>query len=310
MQTILGAGGAIGIELAKVLPIYTNDIRLVNRNPKKVNPTDNLFPADLSNKDQVFKAVEGSEIVYLVVGLAYNTKIWQQRWTPLIKNIIDACLLHKAKLVFFDNVYAIGGNNVNHITETSLISPTSKKGEVRAEVDRLIINGIEKRNLDAIIARSADFFSSVKGNSVLMNLVYDNLAKGKKAQWFCNAKVVHSNSYTPDLAKGTAMLGNTKDAFNQTWNLPTDAQKITGEQWIDIFAKEMNASNKYKVLPSWGMQALGLFVPIMKELYEMRYQYDKDYFFDSSKFNKHFNFTPTTNEMAVKQTIKELKNKK
>jgi nucleoside-diphosphate-sugar epimerase len=48
----------------------------------------------------------------------------------------------------------------------------------------------------------------------------------------------------------------------------------------------------------------------MKELYEMRYQYDKDYFFDSSKFNKHFNFTPTTNEMAVKQTIKELKNKK
>ena len=181
-QTILGAGGAIGIELAKALPTYTSDIRLVGRNPKKVNTTDNLFKADLSNRDEVFKAVQGSEIVYLMVGFDYNTKLWQQMWPPLIKNVIDACLEHNAKLVFFDNVYAIGGDNVKHITENSPISPTSKKGEVRAEVDKLILDGIEKRKLNAIIARSADFFSGVKDKSLLMNMVYDNLAKGKKAQ--------------------------------------------------------------------------------------------------------------------------------
>jgi len=33
MQTILGAGGAIGVELAKALPKYTSKIRLVSRNP-------------------------------------------------------------------------------------------------------------------------------------------------------------------------------------------------------------------------------------------------------------------------------------
>lgn len=38
-QTVLGAGGAIGIELAKVLTPYTTNIRLVGRNPKKVNLT-------------------------------------------------------------------------------------------------------------------------------------------------------------------------------------------------------------------------------------------------------------------------------
>jgi len=306
-QTILGAGGAIGIELAKALPTYTSDIRLVGRNPKKVNTTDDLFKADLSNRDEVFKAVQGSEIVYLMVGFDYNTKLWQQMWPPLIKNVIDACLEHHAKLVFFDNVYAIGGDNVKHITENSPISPTSKKGEVRAEVDKLILDGIEKRNLHAIIARSADFFGGVKDKSLLMNLVYDNLAKGKKAQWFCNTKVIHSTSYTPDLGKGTAMLGNSKDTFNQIWNLPTDHQKITGEEWINLFAAEMNTSNKSQVLPGWGIKALGLFVPILKEMYEMRYQYDRDYYFDSSKFNNHFNYTPTSNAEAVKQTVAELK---
>lgn len=305
-QTILGAGGAVGIELAKALTSYTTDIQLVGRNPKKVNVSDQLHQADLTNRDQVFKAVEGSEVVYLMVGFDYNTKLWQQMWPPLVKNVIDACIQHHAKLVFFDNVYAIGGDNVNHITENSPISPTSKKGEVRAAVDQLILDGFEKGKLNAIIARSADFFSGVKDKSILMNTVYDNLAKGKKAQWFCNAKVIHSVSYTPDLAKGTAILGNTKSAFNKIWNLPTDPQKITGEEWINLFATAMNARNKYQVLPGWGMKALGLFVPILNEMYEMRYQYDRDYYFDSSKFNKEFNFTPTTNAMAVKQTVEQL----
>lgn len=308
-QTILGSGGAIGTELAKALVQYTSDIRLVSRNPKKVNPNDELFPADLSDKNRIDEAIAGSNIVYVTIGFEYKTSIWQQMWVPLIKNVIEACLKHHCKLVFFDNVYAIGGDNVKHITENSPISPTSKKGAVRAEVDKLIINAVEKKNLKAIISRAPDFFSEFKEKSLLMNLVYDNLVKGKKAQWFCNAKVVHSTGYAPDLAKGTAILGNTDDAYQQIWNLPTDPERITGEQWIDLFAKELNVPNKYQVLPGWGMKALGLFIPILKEMYEMRYQYDRDYYFDSSKFNKHFNYTPTSNAEAVKKTVDILRKK-
>ena len=308
-QTILGAGGAIGIELAKALATYTTDIRLVSRNPKKVNLNDELLPADLNNREDVFKAVEGSEIIYVTVGFAYNIKIWQKLWPPFIKNVIDACMQHNAKMVFFDNIYAIGGDNVKHITEESPMSPCSKKGEVRAEVDKIILDAIENRKLNAIIARSPDFFSEVKAASMAMNLIYDNLIKGKKAQWLCDAKKVHNMSYTPDLAKGTAILGNTPDAYNQVWNLPTDSEKITGEGWINLFAKEMNTSNKYQVLPNWLIKVLGLFIPIMKELPEMNYQYDRDYFFDSSKFNSRFNYTPIKNAVAVKQTVESLSEK-
>ena len=306
-QTILGSGGAIGIELAKALTAFTTDIRLVSRNPKKVNPNDELFPADLTNREEVLKAIAGSEIVYVTVGFANNRKVWKTLWPPFIKNVIDACIQNNAKLVFFDNIYAIGGDNVKHITEESPISPCSKKGEVRAEVDKHILEAIEKRKLNAIIARSPDFFSEVKATSMSMNLIYDNLPKGKKAQWLCDAQKIHSMGYTPDLAKGTAILGNAADAYNQIWNLPTDPEKITGEGWVNIFATEMNASNKYQVLPNWLLKVLGLFIPIMKELPEMNYQFDRDYYFDSSKFNKHFNYSPTKNAIAVKQTIERLK---
>jgi nucleoside-diphosphate-sugar epimerase len=309
MQTILGAGGAIGVEVAKALTAYTSNIRLVARHPKKVNDSDELFVADLTDRQQIFKAVEGSSIVYLTVGFNYTIKIWQNLWPPLARNVVDACIAHGAKLVFFDNVYAIGDDHVKHITESSPINPSSQKGQVRAAVDRIILEASEKNGLKAIIARSPDFFGEIKDKSVLMNLIYDNLAKGKKAQWFCSSKVVHSCGYAPDLGKGTAILGNTDDAFQQIWNLPTDSERITGEGWVQLFADVMKTGNKVQVLPAWGVKALGLFVPILREMHEMLYQYDRDYFFDSSKFNKRFNYTPIPNAEAVRQVVEALKGK-
>lgn len=307
MQTILGSGGAIGIELAKELKNYTNDIKLVSRHPRKVNETDVLFPADLSIKENVYEAVKGSEICYLTVGFNYSIKVWRENWPKLISNVVEACIKYKSKLVFFDNVYAIGGDNVKHMTEESSISPTSKKGDIRAGINKYILENIKSGKLTAIIARSPDFFGPVKNKSVMMALIYDNLSKGKKAQWFCNADVVHSAGYSPDLARATAVLGNTPDTFNQVWNLPVDKNALTGRQWISLFADEMNTNSKVQVIPAWSIKLMGLFVPVLRETYEMLYQYDRDYYFDSNKFFEKFNFSYTTNEKAVKQTVNELK---
>lgn len=77
MQTILGAGGAIGRELAKALKTYTDDIRLVSRNPRTVNSDDELLSAELTNHEEVMRAVEGSDIAFLTVGFSYSIKVWQ-----------------------------------------------------------------------------------------------------------------------------------------------------------------------------------------------------------------------------------------
>ena len=309
MQTILGAGGSISNELAKALKYFTDDIRLVGRNPKKVNESDNLFPADLRDRNQLFKAVEGSEIVYLTVGFEYNTSVWQKHWPPLMKNVIDACIAFNAKLVFFDNVYSVGGDFVNHITEESPVYPMSKKGEIRAQIDLMLLDQMKAGKIKAIIARSPDFYGIDIDKSVLMSLIYKNLAGGKKAQWMFNAKVKHSYVYTPDAGKATALLGNTPDAYNQIWNLPTDRKSLTGEQWINLFAKEMGTSNKYQLISAWKVKLLSIFIPFLKELYEMRYQFDRNYFFDSIKFEKYFKHKPTKYEDGVKQILQQLSQK-
>jgi nucleoside-diphosphate-sugar epimerase len=108
MQTILGANGVIGRELSLVLPKHCDKIRQVGRSPKKVNATDETFVADLLDPKATDAAVAGSDVVYLVAGLKYDTALWQAQWPKVMRHTIDACKRHKSKLVFFDNVYAYG----------------------------------------------------------------------------------------------------------------------------------------------------------------------------------------------------------
>ena len=120
-----------------------------------------------------------------------------------------------------------------------------------------------------------------------------------------NADKKHSFTYTPDAASATALLGNTADAFNQVWHLPTDKNTLTGRQMTDLFMKEMKVDSKILVLPMWLIKMIGLFVPFMKEMPEMIYQYDRDYFFDSGKFEKRFGMAPTSYQQGVKETVQQ-----
>lgn len=304
MQTILGAGGAIGKELARELHTYTNDIRLVSRNPKAVNKNDQLMTADLTSAEHVDRAVEGSDVVYLTVGLDYKASVWKKQWPLIMRNVIDSCKKNQAKLVFFDNVYMYDRDYLANMTEDIPTRPTSRKGEVRTQVVQMLLDEMKSGKITALIARSADFIGPT--NSVLVEMVYKNFIKGKKANWFSKTDKIHSFTNTIDAARGTAKLGNAPDAYGQVWHLPTSDARLTGKDWINLFANEMGVEPKISILPDWLLAILGLFIPILKEMKEMSYQYDRDYFFNSNKFNNRFGYKPISPDEGVKKLLKEL----
>ncbi len=301
MQTILGSGGAIGVHLAMSLSKYTDELRLVSRNPKKVNSTDLLMSADLLDKEQLDKAVQGSSVVYVTVGFPYNVKVWRKSWPVFMRNAIDSCIRHQSKMVFFDNIYMYDPGYLDGMTEETPINPPSKKGEIRSEVSQMIMDQVEAGNLTALIARSADFYGpGIRQTSILTETVFKPLKEGKKANWLGSVNHKHSFTYTPDAGGATAILGNTRDAYNQVWHLPTAANPFTGKEWIVAIAKELDVRPRFQVAPKFMVGVLGLFSPIMKELHEMVYQYDRHYVFNSDKFEKRFDFLPTPYKDGIK----------
>ena len=303
LHTILGAGGAIANELLPILMNAKEKVRIVARHPKQINGVESVA-ADLSDAKQTLEAVKGSSIVYLLVGLEYDYKVWAQKWPLVMSNTINACKASGAKLIFFDNVYMYGKVN-GKMTEETVFNPCSKKGVLRATIVNELLGEIKSGALTGMVARSADFYgSSATKTSVPNMLVFDNFSKGKKAQWLVNVDVPHSLTYIPDAGKALYLLAKDESAYNQTWHLPTRSNPLTGKQFIALAAEAMNQPNKYSVLSKLMIRLAGLFIKPIKESYEMIYQSDSDYLFDSTKFEQHFGFEPTSYEDGIKETAK------
>ncbi|MFL5739589.1 MAG: NAD-dependent epimerase/dehydratase family protein [Flavisolibacter sp.] len=307
MQTIIGSGGTIGIPLARELSKYTDTLRLVSRHPKKISESNELFPLDVNNLEKIDSAIDGSEVVYITIGFDYKLSVWQNTWPPFLQAVIKACKAHGSKLVFFDNVYMYAKSAIPHMTEESPLDPPSKKGKLRLQLAEMVMNEVKQGNLTALIARSADFYGPETDKSVLAETAAKNLLKGKKAQAFGNVNKIHTYTFTPDAGKATALLGNTPSAYNQVWHLPTTKEKLTAKQWIELVAQEINAAPKIQMVPTWMLHVLGLFNSTIKEFPEMLYQYELDYVFDSSKFEKTFGIQATAPGQGIKAMMDYLK---
>ena len=127
MQTILGSNGQIGHELAKELyKNYTKEIRLVSRKPQKIHDSDELVSADLLDFNETNNAISGSDIVYFTVGLPMDSEMWMKQFSKILDNVIEACKIHRSKLVFFDNTYMYPKTSAIQF-ENTIFSPSGKK---------------------------------------------------------------------------------------------------------------------------------------------------------------------------------------
>ena len=302
MQTILGANGIIARELSKHLPAHTNKIRQASRHPQRVNAEDDLAVSDLLDFGSTEKAVAGSDIVYLLAGLEYKASVWEEQWPKVMRNAIDACKKHNSKLVFFDNVYAYGRVS-GPMTEDTPYHPVSRKGEVRAKIARMLMDEVKAGSLNAMIIRSADFYGPGSLLSMTHSTVFERLKAKKGAQWIGDLKTIHSFTYTPDAGKTVAILGNSPDAYNQVWHALTSKERITGEDFVRIACDIAQQPYRVQAMPRWMVRLLGLFIPVLREFVEMMYQFEEDYLFDSTKFERTFNMKATSYKEGIRSCL-------
>lgn len=300
MVTILGSGGAIGSELVKHLTAG-EPVRLASRNPKLVPGAAETVAADLSNFDDTLTAVSGSRVAFLLAGLKYDLKVWRELWPRIMHNAIEACKRSNTRLVFFDNVYMYGRVE-GVMTEETPFRPSSKKGEIRAQIATALLGEMKAGNLTALIARSADFYGPSVENGVPNKLVFEKFAKGAKAMWLMNDSVKHSLTFTPDAARALVLLADTEGAWNQTWHVPTASDPPTGKEFIELAAREFRTQPEHRVLTRPMLWLAGWFDTTIRESYEMLYQSEFDYVFDSTKFMEAFHFQPTPYPEGIHRT--------
>lgn len=288
MQTILGANGQIAVELAKELHRkFTKDIRLVSRDPNKVHTSDTLVSANLLNLEATEKAVEGSEIAYLTVGLPLDSKIWEEQFPVIMQNVISACKKHKVKLAFFDNTYMYPKNSEPQ-TEETVFEPEGRKSKVRATMAEMLLKEMQNGSLQAVICRAPEFYGPDKTQSFTNNMIFNKIANNKKLKVPLKDNTKRTLIWSPDASRALAIIGNTPDAFGQTWHLPCDDWRPTYKELIESASEIYDRKLNYSIIKLWQFKIGGLFNKNMKELQELLPRYKHDNIFVSDKFKSHF----------------------
>ena len=304
MQTILGAGGPIADELARELHReFTQDIRLVSRHPSKVNDTDELVAADLTNAEATSRAVAGSDVVYLTVGLPKDSQLWEETFPVMMRNTIAAVKEHGAKLVFFDNTYMYAGTPEPQ-TEDTAFAPNGRKGAVRAEIATMLLDEMTAGTVEALIGRAPEFYGPGKTKSWTNVLVFDRIRAGRRPFVPVSAGTRRSLIWTPDASRALALLGNTPDAFGQTWHLPIDQHRLTYRQMVEIASQVTERKIRYTVLPRVVFEVGARFVPALREANELLPRYRGDNLFDTSRFAGRFpEFRVTTYRQGIEEIL-------
>ena len=299
---ILGAGGVVANELAKLLVSEREAVRLVSRSGRGLTGATTVT-ADVTVPGEAITAVKGSSVVYLCVGLKYDFRVWAACWPRIMSNVIEACMQAGSKLVFFDNVYAYGRVD-GTMTESTPYNPCSRKGEIRAKIATQLMDETKRGGLTALIARSADFYGPFADTTSVPNrLVFKPLSVGKRANWLANDSVRHSYTLTLDIASALAALSRSNDAYNQVWHLPTAPDPLTGKEFIEAAARGFGVDAHYRVLSRSMIRLAGLFDRTVAESSEMLYQSEFPYIFDSSRFEASFRMSPTSYGDGIRKTV-------
>lgn len=288
MQTILGANGQIAVELARELVRkYTHEVRLVSRNPRKVNDTDSLVSADLLDARQTLDAVRGSSIVYFTAGLPPDTELWEAQFPTMLRNALDACRAAGASFAYFDNTYMYP-QDARLLTEETPFAPVGRKGKVRAAMALMVLEEMARGDIPVLIGRAPEFYGPGKTQSFTNALVIEKLQVGQKPRVPVRDDTHRTLIWTPDASRALAALGNAPDAFGQTWHLPCCDDRPTYKEFVTMACQVFGRESFYSIIGKRTLTAMGVFSKQVREIKELLPRYEQDNLFDSTKFKRRF----------------------
>jgi nucleoside-diphosphate-sugar epimerase len=307
LHVVLGAGGGTGSAVVDELVVRGLPVRAVTRTgATNVRAGVEQVAADIAEPDGARRACAGAAVVYHCAQPPYTK--WVESFPPLTRTVLDGAADAGAKLVFADNLYVYGPPE-GVMTEETPQRAQGKKGRIRIEMAAEILRAHGDGRLRCTIGRSSDYYGP-RGTSTTAG---DNLMKpvlrGKRARWLGSLDQPHTLNYLEDMARALVTLGEREEADGEVWHLPA-AEALTGRQFLTLVYEAAGLAPKVGVAPRPMIRMIGVFDPLVRELNETLYQFERPFVSDASKFQGAFGpFEPTPHPEAVRRTVEWFRNR-
>ncbi len=299
---VIGSG-QLGQAVANVLLARGESVALLNRSgrrPAGLPDSVNVIAVDATDPDAMAHACDGAQVVFHCAMAPYLE--WAEKFPPLTRGILDGVARTGARLVFGDNLYMYGPTGGRPIHEGLPYAATGKKGRVRAEMARLLLEAHESGRVQVAIGRASDFYGPGVKQSFLGEMVFRPALAGKPVNLFGNLDAPHTFHYIHDVARALVVLSDHDEAFGRAWHVPAD-RTLTLREMLALIEKEIGRPIQTRVAGRAMLGLIGWFDPMVRELKELLYAWEEPYIVDHRRFEEAFGAEVTPHEVAIRETV-------
>jgi NADPH:quinone reductase-like Zn-dependent oxidoreductase/nucleoside-diphosphate-sugar epimerase len=301
-HVVLGAG-AVGMAVAEALVRRGASVRVVNRSGLR-EPMAGVqsVAGDVTDPAFARSATQGARVVYQALNPPYHR--WAQEFPGLQAAAIAAAQAAGARLVVMDNVYMYGHADGRPFTEDRAYEAHTRKGRVRAAMARDLMAARDAGRVQVTVGRASDFFGPRAGEqSLIGDWVIPPALADKAASVMGDPDMPHTYSFVPDIGENLVRLGERDDALGRVWHLPSPETRTTREV-VGLVYQAAGTRPRLKVTPAWQMRALGLVNRTVREIDEMRYEFEEPFVVDASRAETELGLRATPLAHAVDDTVR------
>jgi nucleoside-diphosphate-sugar epimerase len=236
--------------------------------------------ADIASPDGARQACDGAVVVYHCAQPDYTK--WVALFPPLTAAVLDGAAAAGAKLVFADNLYVYGPPD-GPMTEETPQRAEGSKGRTRVDMAAAILRAHADGKLRCTIGRSSDYYGPRGTATTAGDTIMKPALRGKRARWLGSLDQSHTLNYLEDMGRALVTLGERDEADGGVWHLPA-AEPLTGRQFLTLVYEAAGQPAKLGVATRPMIRLAGLFKPLLRELNETLYQFERPFISDASKF--------------------------
>jgi nucleoside-diphosphate-sugar epimerase len=302
---VIGANGGIGRETCLALQRHGWQVRALVRNlPGDKAPNAIAWiKGDAMQRDDVLAAAQGAEvIVHAVNPPGYRN--WDQLVLPMLDNTIAAAIAQRARIVLPGTIYNFGPDAFPLLREDSPQHPPTRKGEIRAEMERRLA-AAANHGARTLILRCGDFIGPHAGNNWLSQGLIKAGEPVKTLRYPGDYRMGHAWAYLPDVAETMLRLLEREQALADFESFHFGGYWLDGHGMLDAMRRaahrpQISASR----FPWWMTALIAPFNETMRELRKMRYLWRSPIRLDDRKLVAFLGGKPYTPvEQALRATL-------
>jgi len=302
---ILGAAGRLGYAAGEAFRIAGWSVTSLVRPGAALRAPRGTKIVETIDRRVAVEAALGKDVVLHALNPAF--KNWRRMALPHAYAAIEAAETVGATLLFPGSLYNYGAGMPSVIDETTSMAPTTRKGDIRVEIEQRMQEASE-RGMRTIILRAGDFFGSGRGS--WFDLVIAKQLARREVTYPGPLDAVHEWAYVPDLAAAMVQLAEARGRLGlfETFGFPGHA--VTGRALIDAIAKALGRESrdiKVRQMQWWMIKALAPFFALPRELAEIDYLWNIPHRISGDKLKATIGLVPHTPlDTAVKRALRDL----